>query len=343
MPVATPEIYAKMLDTAKAKKYAYPAINVVSTTSANAALKGFADSGSDGIIQVSTGGGEFASGLNIKDMALGAISIAEHVHRMAEHYNVYVALHTDHCQPKKVDKFIMPLIEATAQLRAAGQNNLFQSHMYDGSELPTDENMKIAKELLKTCKENQIILEIEIGVVGGEEDGMDHSGAPKEKLYTTPEDMVKVYEVLNPIGGRYMVAATFGNVHGIYKPGNVVLKPKILRDGQEALKKKFGPKAPFDLVFHGGSGSELADIHETLEYGVVKMNVDTDTQYWFTQPILKHMVENQADLTHTAEKMADKKKFDPRSYLKKAEENMAKRVAQACQDLKSTGQTIFGK
>jgi len=332
-----------MLDTARAKKYAYPAINVVSTTSANAALKGFADSGSDGIIQVSTGGGEFASGLNIKDMALGAISIAEHVHRMAEYYNVYVALHTDHCQPKKVDKFIMPLIEATAQLRAAGQNNLFQSHMYDGSELPTDDNMKIAKDLLKTCKENQIILEIEIGVVGGEEDGMDHSGQPKEKLYTTPDDMVKVYEALNPIGGRYMVAATFGNVHGIYKPGNVVLKPKILRDGQEALKKKFGPKATFDLVFHGGSGSEISDIHETIEYGVVKMNVDTDTQYWFTQPILKHMVENQADLTHSEEKMADKKKFDPRSYLKKAEENMSKRVAQACQDLKSTGKTIFGK
>jgi len=343
MPVATPEIYRKMLDVAQANNYAYPAINVTSTETANAALKGFADSGSDGIIQISTGGGEFASGLNVKDMAVGAMTVAEHVHRMAEHYNIYIALHTDHCVPKKIDGFVKPLIEATAALRAAGQNNLFQSHMFDGSELPIDQNMKQSVELLKLCKEQEIILEVEIGVVGGEEDGMDHSHVGKEKLYTTPEDMVKVYEALKPVGGRYMVAATFGNVHGIYKPGNVVLKPKILRDGQEALKKKFGDKATFDLVFHGGSGSELSDIHETLEYGVIKMNVDTDTQYHFTQPILKHMVENRADLTHSEEKMADKKKFDPRSYLKAAEKGMAARVAQACKDLKSEGKTIFGK
>jgi fructose-bisphosphate aldolase class II len=343
MPVATPEIYRKMLDTAKAKHYAFPAINVTGTETANAALKGFADSGSDGIIQVSTGGGEFASGLNVKSMSEGAISIAEHVHRMAEHYNIYVAMHTDHCVPKKWDAFVKPLIEATAALRSAGQNNLFQSHMFDGSELAIGENMKMAVDLLKACKENDIILEVEIGVVGGEEDGMDHSAVGKDKLYTTPEDMVKVYEALKPIGGRYMVAATFGNVHGIYKPGNVVLKPKILRDGQDALKKKFGAAAAFDLVFHGGSGSELSDIHETLEYGVVKMNVDTDTQYHFTQPILKHMIENQKDLTHTAEKMADKKKFDPRVYLKAGEKGMAERVAQACKDLKSDGKTLFGK
>jgi len=332
-----------MLDVAQANNYAYPAINVTSTETANAALKGFADSGSDGIIQLSTGAGEFASGLNVKDMALGAMTVAEHVHRMAEHYNIYIALHTDHCVPKKIDGFVKPLIEATAALRAAGQNNLFQSHMFDGSELPIDQNMKQSVELLKLCKDQEIILEVEIGVVGGEEDGMDHSQVGKEKLYTTPEDMVKVYEALNPVGGRYMVAATFGNVHGIYKPGNVVLKPKILRDGQEALRKKFGDKATFDLVFHGGSGSELSDIHETLEYGVIKMNVDTDTQYHFTQPILKHMVENRADLTHSEEKMADKKKFDPRSYLKAAEKSMAARVAQACKDLKSEGKTIFGK
>ena len=343
MPVATPAIYRKMLDVAREKKYAYPAINVASTVTANAALKGFADTGSDGIIQLSTGAGEFASGLNVKNMAEGAISIAEHVHRMAEHYNIYVALHTDHCVPKKWDAFVKPLIEATAVLRNAGQNNLFQSHMFDGSELPIGENMKMAVELLKACKENEIILEVEIGVVGGEEDGMDHSMVGKEKLYTTPEDMVRVYEALNPIGGRYMVAATFGNVHGIYKPGNVVLKPKILRDGQEALKKKFGAQAIFDLVFHGGSGSELSDIHETIEYGVIKMNVDTDTQYHFTQPILKHMVENQKDLTHSEEKMADKKKFDPRAYLKLAEKGMAARVSQACKDLMSDGKTLFGK
>ena len=343
MPVATPEMYAKMLDAARAGKYAYPGINVSSTETANAALKGFADVGSDGIMQVSTGAGQFASGLNVNDMAMGAMTLAEHVHRMAEHYNVYIGLHTDHCVPKKVDGFIKPLIEATAALRTAGENNLFQSHMFDGSELPIDENMKLSAELLKMCQDNDIILEVEIGVVGGEEDGMDRSGVSSEKLYTTPEDMVKVYEALNPVGGRYLVAATFGNVHGIYKPGNVVLKPDILRDGQQALTDRFGAKATFDLVFHGGSGSELSDIYETIEYGVVKMNVDTDTQYYFTQPILHHMIENQSELTHTDEQMANKKKFDPRSYLKKAEENMAARVGQACKDLKSEGKSIFGK
>jgi len=343
MPVATPEQYEKMLDAARAGKYAYPGINVSSTETANAALKGFADSGSDGIIQVSTGAAEFASGLNVKDMVLGAMTLAEHVHRLAEQYNIFIGLHTDHCVPGKLDTFVKPLIEATAALRDAGEDNLFNSHMFDGSELPTDENMKISVELLKMCKDNQIILEVEIGVVGGEEDGMDHSGVSKDKLYTTPEDMLAVYKALNPVGGRYLVAATFGNVHGIYKPGNVVLKPKILAEGQKALKDKYGDGTDFDLVFHGGSGSELADIHETIEYGVVKMNVDTDTQYHFTQPIKKHMIDNAAELTHSGDQMANKKKFDPRSYLKAGEESMAARVAQACKDLKSDGKSIFGK
>lgn len=343
MPVATPEIYRRMLDTAKKEHYAFPAINVVSTETANAALKGFADSGSDGIIQLSTGAGDFASGLNVKIMAEGAISIAEHIHRMAEHYSVYIALHTDHCVPKKVDGFIRPLVAETARRRAEGLSNLFQSHMFDGSELPTDENMKLAKELLELCKGNEIILEVEIGVVGGEEDGIDHTDAPAEKLYTTPEDMVKVHEVLNPVGGRFMVAATFGNVHGIYKPGNVQLRPKILKEGQDAIVAKFGEAAKFDLVFHGGSGSELSDIHETLDYGVIKMNVDTDTQYYFTQGVVEHFDANRSELTHSETEMANKKKFDPRSYLKKAEENMARRVGMACKDLKSDGKTLFGK
>jgi fructose-bisphosphate aldolase class II len=341
MPVATPQIYAKMLDAAQKGSYAFPAINVTSTETCNASLKGFADCNSDGIIQVSTGGGEFASGLHCKDAVLGAIALAEHVRRVADRYNVYVALHTDHCPPEKVDKFLKPLIAETARRRKAGQPNLFQSHMYDGSSLPTKENLKIAVELLKMCKENDIILEVETGVVGGEEDGMDHSGAPKAKLYTTPEDMVEVYRTLSPIGGRFMLAATFGNVHGIYKPGNVVLKPKILKDGQEAVVKAFGPQAYFDLVFHGGSGSELSDIHETLEYGVVKMNIDTDTQYAFTEAIVAHVDANRKVLTHTRDEVADKKKFDPRSYLKKSEESMAKRVTQGCKDLKSEGKTLF--
>jgi fructose-bisphosphate aldolase class II len=341
MPVATPEIYARMLDSAQKGGYAFPAINVTSTETCNASLKGFADANSDGIIQVSTGGGEFASGLNAKDGVLGAITLAEHVHRVADRYNIFVALHTDHCPPKKVDNFLRPLIAATAERRRAGQGNLFQSHMFDGSELPLPQNMATAMDLMKFCKDNEIILEVETGVVGGEEDGIDHSDAPAEKLYTTPEDMVEVYRALSAIGGRFMLAATFGNVHGIYKPGNVKLKPKILKDGQKAVVDAFGPEAYFDLVFHGGSGSELTDIHETLDYGVIKMNIDTDTQYWFSQAIVKHVDENRSEMTHTKDEMGNKKKFDPRSYLKKAEESMAKRVQQGCDDLKSTGKSIF--
>lgn len=341
MPVVTPDKYVEMLEKAQAGNYAFPAINVTSTETANAALKGFADAKSDGIIQLSTGAGEFASGLNVKNLVAGSISVAEHIHRMAEYYDVWIALHTDHCQPKKVDSFLKPLIQETARRRKAGLPNLFHSHMYDGSELPLNDNMKIAKELMKLCKENEIILEVETGVVGGEEDGIDHSDHPAEKLYTTPEDMVGVYEALHPIGGRYMLAATFGNVHGIYKPGNVKLRPKILKEGQDAVVAKYGKDAYFWLVFHGGSGSDLSDIHETLEYGVIKMNVDTDTQYHFTEAIVKHVDENRKELTHHGDEVANKKKFDPRVYLKLAEANMAKRVTQACNDLKSTGKTLF--
>jgi fructose-bisphosphate aldolase class II len=341
MPIATPEIYRKMLDTAQQSGYAFPAINVTSSETINASLKGFADSKSDGIIQISTGGGEFGSGLAVKDMAFGAIALAEFCHRVAEKYPIYVALHTDHCPPGKVDKYMLPLIAETARRRAAGQGNLFQSHMFDGSELPLGQNIAKSVELMKLCKINDIILEVEIGVVGGEEDGVDNSATDHAKLYTSPQDMIEVYKALSPIGGRYMLAATFGNVHGIYKPGNVVLKPKILKEGQDEVVKKFGPRAYFDLVFHGGSGSDLKDIHETLDYGVVKMNIDTDTQYAFTEAIVAHVDANRKVLLHTATDVADKKKFDPRSYLKKSEENMAKRVSQGCKDLKAEGKTLW--
>lgn len=341
MPVVNYEQYCKMLDQAQKNNYAYPAINITSITTINATLKGLADAKSDGILQVSTGGGEFASGRNIKDMALGAKVLAEAIHTLAERYNIYVAIHTDHCQPGKVDKFLKPLIAMTEERRAKGLPNLFNSHMFDGSELPLKENLKISKELLELCAKNQIILEVETGVVGGEEDGHDTSGVDKEKLYTTPEDMVAVYETLNPIGGRYMLAATFGNVHGVYKPGNVKLKPTILRDGQAAITTKYGQKAMLDLVFHGGSGSDLSDIHETLEYGVIKMNVDTDTQYAFTRPIANHMFKNYDGILKIDGEVGDKKVYDPRSYMKAAEESMAKRVQQACDDLKSTGKSIL--
>ena len=331
-----------MIDSAQKGGYAYPAINVTSLPTINGALKAFAESKSDGIIQVSTGGGEFASGTGVKDMALGAIVLAEAVHRLAARYNILVALHTDHCQPKKVDTFLKPLIAATAARRAAGQGNLFNSHMLDASELPLAENMRLSKELLEECVKHEIILEVEAGVVGGEEDGHDTSGVAADKLYTTPEDMLEVYETLNPLG-RFMFAATFGNVHGSYKPGAVKLKPTILRDGQKAVTDKYGAAAEMDLVFHGGSGTPLEEIRETLGYGVIKMNIDTDTQYAFTRPIVDHMMKNYDGVLKIDGEVGDKKLYDPRNYLKKGENGLCLRLKEACDDLLSTGQTLFGK
>jgi len=342
MPIATPAQYAAMLDAAQAGDYAYPAINVTSEITISAALKAFADKKSDGIIQVSTGGGEFASGLNVKDAVLGAIVLAEVAHRLAERYDVLVALHTDHCQPKKVDTFLKPLIEETARRRAAGLPNLFQSHMLDASELPLAENMALSKEMLKLCAQNEIILEVEAGVVGGEEDGIDHSDQPAEKLYTTPEDMLAVYEALNGLG-RYMFAATFGNVHGSYKPGAVKLRPDILKKGQDAVIAKYGKEAEFDLVFHGGSGTPLHEIRETLAYGVVKMNIDTDTQYAFTRAVADHIFKNYDGVLKIDGEIGNKKAYDPRTYLKLAEASVAARLGQACDDLMSTGKSIYKK
>jgi len=315
---------------------------VTSLPTINGALKAFAESKSDGIIQVSTGGGQFASGTSLKDMALGAIVLAEATHRLAERYDVLVALHTDHCQPGKVGSFLQPLLAATAARRKAGGGNLFNSHMLDASELPLKENMALSAELLKQCAELEIILEVEAGVVGGEEDGHDTSGVAAEKLYTTPEDMVEVYESLQGLG-RYMFAATFGNVHGTYKPGAVKLRPDILKHGQEAVMAKHGRAAEFDLVFHGGSGTPLEEIRETLAYGVVKMNIDTDTQYAFTRPLVDHMMKHYDAVLKIDGEIGDKKAYDPRSYLKKGEQGLCDRMKQACDDLMSTGRTIFGK
>jgi len=340
MPIATHEQYCAMLEAAQAGDYAYPAINVTSLVTINAALKAFADKNSDGIIQVSTGGGQFASGLNVKDAVVGAIVLAEAAHRLAEHYDVLIALHTDHCQPAKVDGFLKPLIAETARRRAAGLPNLFQSHMLDASELPLKENMELSKELLALCAENDIILEVEAGVVGGEEDGVDNSDQPAEKLYTSPEDMLEVYESLHGIG-RYMFAATFGNVHGSYKPGAVKLRPEILKEGQEAVMAKHGKEAEFDLVFHGGSGTPEHQLRETLEFGVIKMNIDTDTQYAFTRPVADHILKNYSGVLKIDGEVGVKKVYDPRSYLKAAEQGVCDRLAEACDDLLSTGKSIY--
>jgi fructose-bisphosphate aldolase class II len=340
MPVADYTTYCKMFEKAREGHYAYPAFNVTSLTTANAVLKGLAESRSDGIIQVSTGGGAFASGSSVKDMALGAISLAEHVHRAAERYPVYVALHTDHCQADKLDKLVIPLVEETERRRASGRPNLFSSHMFDGSALPLKENLDISVKLLERFQKNDLILEIEAGVVGGEEDGV--KGEAGAKLYTTPEDTLEVARRLNAIkGGRYLLAATFGNVHGVYKPGHVKLKPSILKDCQDAVVKQYGEEARFYLVFHGGSGSELRDIHEALDYGVVKMNIDTDTQYAFTRPIADHMLKNYSGVLKVDGEVGDKKAYDPRTYLTLAETAMAARVKQAASDLRAVGTTMF--
>jgi fructose-bisphosphate aldolase class II len=327
-----------MLERAKKEQYAYPAFNVTSTETANAVLLGLKTAQADGIIQVSTGGAEFLSGLGVKRMAEGAIALAEFVHRMAASYEVNVALHTDHCQPKYLESFVLPLIEETERRRRAGLPNLFNAHMFDGSELPVKENIARSVDLLRRCAASELILEVETGVVGGEEDGHDTSGVGKEKLYTTPEDMVAVHRALAPLG-RYLLAATFGNVHGVYKPGNVVLKPEILRRGQDAIRAACKGETAL-LVFHGGSGSSLQEIHETLDYGVVKMNVDTDTQYAFSRAIADHFFKNYDGVLKVDGEVGNKKAYDPRSYMKKAEQGMADRVVRACQDLRCAGKAM---
>ena len=343
MPVATPKQFAAMVKAAQSSNYALPAINCTSIVTINAALKGFADRKSDGIIQFSTGAGEFASGLAQKNMHIGCITLAEATHRLADQYNILVGLHTDHCQPDKAEIFLKPLIQATAERRSKGLSNLFTGHMLDASNLPLAENMALSLEYLKLCAQHELVLEIEAGVVGGEEDGAAGShDTPKEQLYTKPEDMLAVYEALKGFG-HYLFAATFGNVHGHYKAGKVKLRPDILQKGQQAVIQKYGKEAEFDLVFHGGSNSPLEQIRETLAYGVVKMNIDTDAQYAFTRPIVDHMFKNYDAVLMVDSETGNKKLYDPRSYLKKAEESMAKRVSQGCDDLCSTGQTLFGK
>lgn len=339
MAVANLETYRKMLKNARDNKFAYPAINVTNMETARAVLAGLAESKSDGIIQVSSGGGQYASGTAVNDIAIGAIAIAEYVHRMAEEFNITVALHTDHCHPEKLDTFIRPLMAETKRRRDNGQSNLFNSHMFDGSVLPLEENLKISKELALEMKELELLLEVEAGVVGGEEDGHDTSGVAADKLYTTPEDMVAVYETLANIDPDFLFAATFGNVHGVYKPGNVKLTPTILKDGRDAVLNKFAGSY-MNLVFHGGSGSTVEEVHETLEYGVIKMNIDTDMQYAYTKPIFDHMLKNYDGVLRIDGEVGNKKVYDPRSYGKLAEKAMIKKIKESCDLLKSTNNSI---
>ncbi len=339
MPIASPEVYAQMLHRAKEGRFAYPAINVTSSQTLNAAIKGFADAGSDGIVQVSTGGAEYLSGQGVKDMVTGSVALAEYAHVVAARYDVNIALHTDHCPKDKLDGFVRPLLDISAERVAKGQAPLFQSHMWDGSAVLLDENLRIGAELLEKAAAAHIVLEVEIGVVGGEEDGV--ANEINEHLYTTEDDALATAEALG-LGekGLYMAALTFGNVHGVYKPGNVKLRPEILAQAQKAVAEKYQPEGdgkPFLLVFHGGSGSLPEEITAAVDHGVVKMNIDTDTQYAFTRPVADHMLKNYDGVLKIDGEVGNKKTYDPRVWGKAAEAGLTARVLDACQGLRSAG------
>jgi fructose-bisphosphate aldolase, class II len=341
MPIATPDAYAEMLDRAGAGSFAYPSVNVTSSETLNAALRGFAEAESDGIVQVSPSGAAFLSGGSVEGMTTGAIALAEFAHVVAAGSPVTVALHTDHCPPDRLDAFLRPLLARSQERVAAGGVPLFQSHMWDGSSLPLEQNLAVAAELLAECVRAHAIMELEIGVVGGEEDGI--TAAVGAKLYSTPEDALQVADRLG-LGerGRYLLAATFGNVHGVYQPGHVRLRPEILRDIQQTVGAHSGRGRPFDLVFHGGSGSSLDHIHEAVGYGVVKMNLDTDPQYAYTRAIADHVFRNYDGVLKIDGDVGRKGVYDPRSYGRAAESSMADRVAQACRDLDSAGRRLVG-
>ncbi len=337
MPIATPDVYSQMLDRAKEKGFAYPAINVTSSQTLNAAIRGFAEAESDGIIQVSTGGAAYWSGASKKDMVVGSLAFAAFAREVAKQYDVNIALHTDHCPKDKLDGFVLPLLKKSEEAVARGEDPIFNSHMWDGSAIALDENLKIGSELIERTGKAHIVLEVEIGAVGGEEDGV--VGEINDSLYTTTEDALKTIDALGENGekGRYMTALTFGNVHGVYKPGNVKLRPELLQQIQSEVGQKLGKDKPFDLVFHGGSGSTAQEIADAVSYGVIKMNVDTDTQYAFTRPVAGHMLANYDGVLKIDGEVGNKKMYDPRVWGAKAEEGMADRVVEACQNLGSAG------
>ena len=340
MPVATPDNYAQMIDGAKAKGFAFPAINVSSSSTINAVLQGLSEAESDGIIQVSTGGADFFAGQSVKARASGALAFAAYATEVAKNYPVTVALHTDHCPKDALDGFVLPLIAASEEAVKDGGNPIFQSHMWDGSAVSLKENLEIASDLLPRMKAIHSILEVEIGVVGGEEDGVSHD--INDSLYTTLDDAIATVEALG-LGdqGRYMAALTFGNVHGFYKPGNVSLRPELLAEIQQGLAAKYGTgEKPLDLVFHGGSGSSDAEIAEAVANGVIKMNIDTDTQYAYTRGVAGHMFSNYDGVLRIDGEVGNKKTYDPRTWGKVAENSMAARVVEATRQLGSAGRKI---
>ncbi len=350
MTIATVERYKQMLDAASKGGYAYPAINVTSSQTLNAALQGFAEAESDGIIQVSVGGSAYFSGNTVNNRVVGSLAFAAFAHEVASQYpNITVALHTDHCAEQYLDDWIRPLLAHEIDQVNRGQEPIFQSHMWDGSTVSLNHNLDIAQELLDSSIKAHTVLEIEIGAVGGEEDG--HRADIDERLYSTPEDAM---QVVNRLGlgerGLYMAAFTFGNVHGAYKPGVVKLRPQLLEEIQDSVYQKYksdcdsrsfgDAKKPFLLVFHGGSGSSPEEIAQAVRYGVVKMNIDTDTQYAFTRAIAGHMFQNYDAVLKVDGEVGAKKLYDPRSWGREAENAMASRVVEACVQLGSAGKAL---
>jgi fructose-bisphosphate aldolase class II len=334
----SPEEYAAMLDGAADGGYAFPAINVTSSQTLNAAIRGFAEAGSDGIVQVTVGGARYFSGT--ADGLTGARAFAALARELAAAHPVAIALHTDHCPPKDADSFLRPLLADSRERVGRGVGSLFNSHMFDGSTLPLAENMHHSAELLEQCRELGIVLEVECGVVGGEEDGIRGDGAGSERLYTTPEELLQVAGALGTGDrGRYLLAATFGNVHGVYAPGHVKLRPEILADGQQALERSH-PGARFQYVFHGSSGSTADELQAAVRNGVVKVNLDSEAQFAFTRAAAEHMAANRDGVLASEPALADKSAYDPRAWGAKAETAMAERVAQACEQLGSAGRSI---
>jgi fructose-bisphosphate aldolase, class II len=340
MPLASSDQYRAMIDAARAGGYAYPAVNVSSSETLNAALRGFAEARSDGIIQITTSAAAYLSG-PAADMAAGAHAFALFAHVLAARAPVLIALHTDHATAEHVDDFIRPLLTESRRRRERGEQPLFNSHMFDGSALPLAENLRIAAELLRETDELDLLLELEIGTVGGEEDGINNEQVARERLYTTPAEALTVAETLGTgERGRYLLAATFGNVHGHYAPGNVKLRPELLGELQAAVARHAGDSDGFNFVFHGGSGSGAAEIHAAISHGVVKMNLDTDMQYAFTHAIEQHLEQRASDNAAGSDAGVDKGVYDPRSWGCKAELAMAARVRAASELLGSSGRTL---
>lgn len=345
--VLTGDQVQEVLDFAKANQFALPGVNVTSSSTVNAAMEAAVEMSSPVIIQLSNGGSVFFAGKGLdnegqKAAVAGAVSAGHHVHQLAEMYGARVILHTDHCA-RKLLPWVDGVLEAGEAFYKVHQKPLYSSHMLDLSEDPIKENIDTCKSYLERMSKMGMTLEIELGITGGEEDGVDHSDVDAARLYTQPEDVAYAYEELNKVSNRFTIAAAFGNVHGVYKPGNVQLKPKILLDSQKHVQEKFGTQdKPLNFVFHGGSGSSPDEIREAISYGVIKMNIDTDTQWAYWDGVRKYYADKQGYLqgqigNPEGDDKPNKKYYDPRKWIRLAEDSFKNRLKQAFEDLANVG------